>query len=131
MSVPSVIPPAVGTAVAQTQTATMWTPSITPIPNPDEHMLVEWLNEILSSADPLEQALDASYQVGDVSFPPIADTMSIRLRVDVRCMCARKMDCCSLERVFVLTMNAMKKRADKVVKEVPANAAEVWIVCFD
>lgn len=131
LSVPAVIPPAIGTAVAQTQTAVMWTPTITPIPNPDEQMLVQWLNEVLTAADPLEQALDASSQVEDIAFPPITDTASLRLVVRVRCTCARDLDCCSLERMFVLTINAMKKKAGKVLDQVPPNVAEVWIVCHN
>lgn len=54
----SVVPPNMGTAVAETQTAMVWTPTISPTPDPNESKIVEWLNAELLNADPLEQTLD-------------------------------------------------------------------------
>jgi len=128
---PANISPAEGTAVAQTQTATMWTPTITPIPDPNESKIVEWLNDGLLSADALEQALDASYRVRDVSFPYMAGSTSTIFRVDIRCECATDVPCCIPERMFVVTMWSMKGRADKIIDQVPGSVGEVKVVCYD
>lgn len=126
----SAIAPPVGTAVGQTQTATMWTPTSTPIPDPNEPKIVEWLNEGLSAADSLEKSLDANYQARDVFFPGSPASAPTVFRVDVRCDCAFSTQCCVPERMFVVTMLAMKNRADKVVEQVPASVGEVKVVCF-
>lgn len=65
------ISPAEWTAVWRTNTASVWTPTITPTPDPDEKKIVDWLNEVLSQADELERTLDAKYYVLDVYFQPI------------------------------------------------------------
>ena len=127
----SAISPDVGTAVGQTQTAAMWTPTITFTPDPDEPKIVEWLNEALAEADPLEKTLDASYRAVDVSFPFIAGGPSTVFRVDIRCECAVNTQCCIPERMFVLSMQAMKKRADKIIEQVPGSVSDVRVVCFD
>jgi len=85
---PAGISPAEGTAVGQTQTAAVWTPTITSTPDPNESKIVEWLNDGLSSADMLEKALDASYYARDVSFPNVPGSSSTVFRVDIRCECA-------------------------------------------
>lgn len=127
----AVISPVIGTAVGETQTATMWTPTITLTPDPNESKLVEWLNAELSGVDALEQILDASYQVQDVLFPPASSGSSIVFRVDIRCQCAVNTQCCVPERVFVMALSAMKNRADKIVAQVPPNVSELKVVCFD
>jgi hypothetical protein len=128
---PTGVPPVVGTAVGSTQTAAIWTPTITSTPDPNESKIVEWLNEELESADSLEQILDASYQVQDVLFPPASSGSSIIFRVDIRCQCAVNTQCCVPERIFVNTLSAMKNRADKIVEQVPANVSELKVVCFN
>jgi hypothetical protein len=125
------ISPVVGTAVGETQTAAIWTPTITSTPDPNESKIVEWLNAELASADSLEQILDASYQVQDVLFPPAASGSSIVFRVDIRCQCAVNTQCCVPERIFVATLSAMKNRADKIVGQAPANVSELKVVCFN
>lgn len=131
--VPEGITPAEGTAVAQTQTAVMWTPTITSTPDPNESKIVEWLNETLLDADPLESTIDAKYQVVDVTFPVTQGSSPPAIfRVDVRCECALLNErCCIPERIFVLTMRAMKNRAEKVMGQVPVSVNEIKVVCFD
>jgi len=119
------------TAVWQTQTATVWTPTATLPPDPNESKIVDWLNEALSSEDTeLERMVDADYQVQDVLFPPASDNSSLVFRVDIRCQCPLNTQCCIPERMFVAAVLAMKARADKVIKEVPGNVSEVKVVCF-
>lgn len=128
---PAEISPAEGTAVAQTQTATMWTPTITHTPDPNESKIVEWLNEGLSGADPLEKILDASYQIQDVWFPITSSNSYTIFQVDIRCQCATNTQCCVPERMFVVTMYAMKNRADKIIEQVPGNINEIKVVCIN
>jgi hypothetical protein len=119
-----------GTAVAETQTAMVWTPTISPTPDPNESKIVEWLNAELLNADPLEQTLDAKYQVLDASFP-MGNGFSPVFRIDLRCECATNMRCCLPERMFVVTITAMKRRAEKVMEQVPGNTLELQVVCYD
>ena len=128
---PAGVPPVVGTAVGATQTAAIWTPTITSTPDPNESKIVEWLNAELSGEDSLEQILDASYQVQDVLFPPASSGSSIIFRVDVRCQCAVNTGCCVPERIFVAALSAMKNRADKIMEQVPSNVSELKVVCFN
>jgi len=126
------VSPAQWTAVWQTQTATAWTPTVTPLPDPNESKIVDWLNEELSSGDAgLERMLDADYQVQDVLFPNASNGSFLVFRVDVRCQCPKNTQCCIPERMFVVAVSAMKKRAEKIIKEVPGNVGEVKVVCFN
>jgi hypothetical protein len=124
------VSPAQWTAVWQTQTATMWTPTITSTSEPNDSKIVEWLNAELSGADPLERIVDADYQVQDVLFTPASSSSLLVFRVDIRCQCAVNAQCCVPERMFVAAMQAMKKRADKILKEIPGNVSELKVVCF-
>ena len=130
-STAAAISPDVGTKVAQTQTAAIWTPTITPIPDPNEAKIVEWLNEGLLARDPLERSLDAIYQVRDVVFPGVPSSPPVVFRVDIRCDCAFSAQCCVPERMFVLTMWAMKNHADKILNQIPNSVFEVKVVCFN
>lgn len=127
----SAVAPSIGTAVGQTQTATMWTPTITPIPNPSTSKIVEWLNESFSARDALEQSLDAKYEARDAFFPGAPISPPTVFRVDIRCDCAFGTQCCVPERIFVLTMLAMKDRADKILEQVPNSVTEVKVACFN
>jgi len=125
------VPASVGTAVAQTQTAGIWTPTITSTPDPDEPQIVMWLNETLLSADPLEQTLDAKYQVVDVLFPTAPDIASAVFRVDIRCECSTNTQCCIPERMFVMIMRAMEKYPEKIIEQVADRASSVQVTCYD
>src|SRR5512145_1457547 len=128
---PQGVSPVIGTAVGETQTAMVWTPTITSTPDPNESKIVEWLNAELAGADSLEQMLDASYQVQDVLFPFALSGSSTIFRVDIRCQCAVNTQCCVPERIFVATLLAMRSRADKIVEQVPTNVSELKVVCFN
>ena len=125
------ISPAQWTAVWQTQTATLWTPTITTTPDPSENKIVEWLNAEFSSAEPLEQTLDATYRAVDASFPIMPDGASTVFRVDIRCECATYSQCCNPERMFVAVMDAMKKRTDRIMEQVPGSVMQMKVVCYD
>jgi hypothetical protein len=76
--------------------------------------------------------LDADYQVQDVFFVPAPNNSSaLVFRVDVRCQCSTSTQCCVPQRMFVITVQALKKRADKILKEVPDNVSELKVVCFN
>lgn len=127
----SAISPDIGTRVGQTQTATMWTPTVSATPEPNKANIVTWLNYELSAADPLETTLDGRYEVIDVTVLLIPGTTSAALRVHMRCQCGANLQCCSPERMFVLTMLAMKKHREEILKEVPSHVSEVKVICYD
>ena len=126
----SLVAPPVGTAVGETQTASVWTPTVSPTPDPNESKIVEWLNAELSAADALEQTVDARYQVMDVSFPAV-NGQAVAIRVDMRCECALNGQCCVPERMFVVTLGSLKKRAEKILEQVPGTVGELKVVCYD
>jgi hypothetical protein len=129
-SAPPAVPAEMGTAVAQTQTATMWTVTVSPTVDPSEASIIEWLNAEFSGADSLERTIDAKYQAVDMSFPTSPNGSTLLFRVDVHCECARVTSCCTPERIFVITMWAMKKRQEKILPQMPGNLSEVRVVCF-
>jgi hypothetical protein len=127
---PQTVPDPMKTAVVQSLTATMWTPTITPTLDPNEPRILEWLNAGLPS-DQLEATLDTKYQVVDVTFPIVPGSSSTVFRIDVRCQCATGNQCCVPERMFVVTMWSMKQQADKIIEQVPDSTSQVKVVCFD
>lgn len=128
--------PSVGTFVAQTQTATMWTatpvtPSPTPIPN--EAVIVTELNGVLRGADPLGEALDAKFYVTDIGFdtngnPPITNT----IRIHVECEWVLKPSC-TAERAFVVLLHAFEKDGvrKKIVEQIPSTIEIMRVRVFD
>lgn len=129
--VPEEIPAPLWTSMVQTQTATVWTPTYTPTHDADESKIIGWLNETLLMADPLERTLDAKYQVVEIFFPTVPDSSLTVFRVDIRCICTFNPNCCTPERMFVITIGAMKNKAEKVIEDVPGSVHEVKVVCFD
>ncbi len=125
------ISPPQGTAVGETQTAAAWTPTISPTPAPDQAKIVEWLNNELSNIDSLEQTLDAKYQVLDVSFPIESNGLAAMMRINIRCDCSTYSQCCYPERMFIATINSMKKHDDKIIEQVPQTVSEMRVYCFD
>ena len=126
------VSPSEGTAVGKTQTAVAWTPTISPTPVPNQSKIVEWLNTELSNADDaLEHTLDAKYQVVDVSFPIASNGLAAAMRVDIRCECATYGQCCTPERMFVVTVESMKKRGDKIIEQVPLTVSWMKVICYD
>lgn len=126
----------VGTAVAQTQTATMWTPtpvtpSATPVPNP--LVILDALNGALRGADRLGEAMDAKLYVTDVGFdangnPPL----TITLRISVECEWVMHPSC-TTERAFVEVIHALEKEGirKKIVEHMPASIEFIQVVAFD
>jgi hypothetical protein len=126
------IPIEIGTAVANTQTATMWTPTLSPTPNYYIPAMIGWLNLDLSATlDPLEQTLDAKYLVTDISFPPILNSQSLTFRVDVQCECAANANCCVPERMFVVLVNSLRRNQSAILQHVPLGLSEMIVVCRD
>ena len=78
-----------GTKVAQTQTATMWTPApVTPTPThiPNTSVIVNALNDVLRGGDALGETLDAKFYVRDVEFDPSGDTaVKNKIKISVEC----------------------------------------------
>lgn len=126
------ISPSDGTGVAHTQTATVWTITPSPTPVPNQAKIVEWLNAELSSTDhALEQTLDAKYQVLDVIFPLEANGTSTTMLITVRCDCATYGQCCNSERMFVVIIDSMQAKKDKIIEQVPATVGAMKVICYD
>lgn len=125
------VSPSEGTAVGKTQTAVAWTPTISPTPVPNESKIIEWLNAELSSADALEQTLVAKYQVVDVSFPMESNGVRATILVNVRCECATYGQCCNPEQMFVVIIQSMKQRQEKIIGEIPLTVNKMKVVCYD
>jgi hypothetical protein len=127
-----------GTFVAQTQTAGVWT--LTPIqpsasPVPDQAMIVNTLNNVLQGADPLGETLDARFYILDIGFdlsgnPPATRT----IRFHVECEWVTRSSC-TAERAFVVLAHAFKDiKADvrkKLVKQIPETIQVVQVKAFD
>ena len=130
------VPPDVGTFVAQTQTATMWTatpvlPSPTSIPK--EAVIVDALNSVLRGVDPLDEAIDAKFFISDLSFdtggnPPVI----VKMRVHIECEWILQ-PACTPERGFVIFMHVfeMKEVRKKIVDQIPTTVESVQIMSYD
>jgi hypothetical protein len=104
----------------------------TAVPIPPEKAIVMFTNEALNRlADPLSQTVDANYQVLDVRFAPSADGLTMTLTIDARCECANSANCCSLQRTFVVVVNAMKAVQGKIRPYIPLNMGKTLISCRD
>jgi hypothetical protein len=134
------IPLGVGTAVGQTQTAAMWTATITPTSTnvPDELRIVNWLNEepvkdpylFSTRLDQLEETIGASYKFLNVEFI-VENGVTTIFEVDVRCECAIETQCCTAERMFVVTMNEMYLHSREIIAQVPLTVNRMRVVTFD
>lgn len=128
---PNGVPSRMSTAVVESLTATMWSPTPTTTPDPPENKIVEWLNGELTNTNPLEQTLDARYLVTGVSFPFAQGSSAQIFRVDLRCECASNTNCCVPERMFVVFITALKGAKDKITKQVPSNVGVIKVICYD
>jgi len=133
------IDPTIGAFVAQTQTATMWTPApITPTPSvaPKQALIVKALNdEFQKQADPLEETLDAKFSIIDIGFdlsgsPPATTTM----QVHVECEWISRPSCTEA-RAFIVFARAFKGVKpgvrQKIIEQVPETVLIVQIRAFD
>ena len=123
------ISPAEWTAMVSTQTATMWTPTVTPTFHSDVSRILKLLNEGLPQDD-LEMAIDARYTAVDVWFPYKLDTSSRIFHIEIRCECVTNSQCCTSQHMFVLAMRALQYRADDIMEQVPENVIRVDVACF-
>lgn len=122
--------PPIHTAVAQTQTAGMWTPTFTPTVNTDVSRILILLNDGLPNDD-LEMAIDARYSVVDVWFPYLSNSSTDRiLHIDLRCECVSNSQCCTSQHMFILAMRALKHRAEDIIAQVPGNVIRVEVACY-
>ncbi|MBI5935194.1 MAG: hypothetical protein HY867_15950 [Chloroflexi bacterium] len=120
------VPPEKQTAAAPT------TEPPTAVPIPPEKAIVTFTNEaLIRLADPLSQTVDANYQMLDVHFTPSADGLTMTLTIDARCECANNANCCSLQRTFVVVVNAMKAVQGKIRAYIPINMGKVRLSCRD
>lgn len=121
---------AIGTALIQTQTATMWTVIPTQTFNPIIPDMVNWLNaDLVSTANSLRSTLDAEYNVNNISFPYIPDSSALIFRVDVGCICRKSADCCIPERTFVVIVETMKMKFGTTLAQVPAATTQIIVIC--
>src|SRR5215211_2203990 len=127
--VTATIPSEMGTAVAQTQTALVWTAVPTATYNPNIPTMISWLNNDLATVSPLGRTLDAEYHVINVSFPNVQNDSIFQ--VDVGCICMNNSKCCIPERTFVVVVEAMKRYPGAFWAQVPGGINEIMVVCSD
>lgn len=102
------ISPEVGTQVAQTQTASIWTitPSLTPVPLEAE--IIKILNQHIKNYDSLAELVEAEYYIARLDFIKGGDGKVITtMRITIVCKSMTRRTC-TPERAFVLLMNAFK-----------------------
>src|SRR6266498_157031 len=103
------IDPAYSTAVIQTLTATMWTPTpVTPSATPEPHTgkVVEILNGVLVGSDPLAETMEARFTVLDAWIILDGQTNQARtLMINVDCEWVFT-DSCTPERTFVVMIHS-------------------------
>jgi hypothetical protein len=117
---------AMGTAVANTQTATMWTVVPTQTFNPYIPTMVSWLNTDLFNTNALGSTMDAQYSVTDIT---IRNHSPMTFRINVTCICKNNSDCCIPERTFVVILESLKRNSPDALAQVPADVSQMMVVC--
>ena len=80
------ISPEAATSVIQSLTATMWTPTATPLPEPDLVAIIDGLNGVIVDSDPLRETIEAKFNVLDVHFPVEPNSQQILvMQIDMEC----------------------------------------------
>lgn len=128
------ISPEIGTAVAQSQTASMWTPAPTTTPVPNTGKIVQILNGVIVGTDPLAETIEAKFRVIDAQFinsPPLntADILSIHVECE-----SIYNNSCTPEETFVALMHAFvatDKIIVKVSEQVPPTVLIMQVVTFN
>jgi hypothetical protein len=124
---PTSIPDNVGTDVAHTQTATMWTVAPTQTFNPNITNMVNWLNaDLVSSANSLGSAIDARYSVTDIK---VENHSPLTFRINISCICMNDAECCVPERTFVVILEILKKNSAATLNQVPPDVSQIMVVC--
>ena len=123
------VPNDIGTAVANTQTAAVWTAAPTQTFNPNISIMVNWLNaELVSSTNALGSTMDAKYGVTGITFK---NHSPMTFRIDVNCICMNDADCCIPERTFVVILESLKRNPNSALTQVPVDVSQMMVVCFD
>jgi len=107
----------------------MWTPSVTPTINPNSPRILELLNEEFLSDD-LETTLNARYEAVDVWFSNFSSGLPPMFHLKIRCECPINGHCCVPEYMFVLTIRAIKNRADELIPQVPYDVIQLNVECY-
>lgn len=127
---PTTLSPQIHTAVAQSQIAMLWTPTLTATVYPDRSEILRLLNDGLP-VDDLEMAIDARYSFVDAWFPIHSDNLSRIFRIEIRCECVVDHQCCTPQRMFVVAMRAMKNHAEEIIGRVPHNVIRLDVGCHN
>ncbi|MEW6406455.1 MAG: hypothetical protein AB1649_32115 [Chloroflexota bacterium] len=131
------INPPILTAVAQTQTAMLWTPTpVTPsaTPEPDTANIVDVLNNAMIGVDPLAETIVARFSVIDVQVitePTTSLSETLRIHIDCEWIYS---DGCTLEESFVALIKALtrnEKTIEKITENVPQTVHTLQVVAFD
>ena len=120
----------VGTMVAQTQTAAVWTPApiITAVPN--QVLILDTLNSGMQGVDRLDEAIDAKFNVSDIAFESYHNSpFTNLLQIQVECDGVSTKPSCTAERAFVVFVHVFtdKKIRSKIIKEIPVTITIIQI----
>jgi hypothetical protein len=126
----------VGTNVAETQTASVWTatpitPTSTPIP--DQVKIIEALNNFIKGHNPLDEAIDAKFYVTEVAFEETNNpSVKTGLWITVECEYLYHSSC-TAERAFVVVMEALQHEntRNKIVKQIPTTVHTLKVFALD
>jgi hypothetical protein len=134
---PDLTSPEIQTAVIQSLTATVWTPTpVTPTatPEPNTSRIVDVLNNAMIGSDPLAETVDAKFTVIDARVM-LDDTtkQSTTLRIHVECEWVFT-DSCTPEQTFVALIRALtvnNKLVTKIAPQIPSTVSTLQMVAFD
>ncbi len=122
------------TAVIQSMTATMWTPTPSPTPRPNTLTIINVLNNEIIDSDPLAETIDAKFNVLDVRFPLDNGSGQIQtMQIDVECEWVFA-DSCTPQASFVHLMDGFVgdgKVISKILAQVPASVQSMEVACFN
>jgi hypothetical protein len=131
------VSPADQTAVVQTLTATVWTPTpptASPTPEPNLIAIIEILNNAMVGSDPLAETIKAKFSIIDarILMDGAANLAGI-LQLSIECEWIFS-DSCTLEETFVVLMRALTaddKVTGKIIEQVPLTVHTLQMVAFD
>ncbi|MCL4530233.1 MAG: hypothetical protein M1282_12550 [Chloroflexi bacterium] len=122
------------TAVIQTMTAALWTPTPSLTPEPDSRTITDLLNGVMIGSDPLSETIEAKFNVLDVRFPIEPNSKKVvTMQMDVECEWIFT-DNCTPEETFVHLMKGFdpkSKLIDKISAQVPPTVKIVEVTTFN
>ena len=128
------ISPEAATSVIQSLTATMWTPTATPIPEPDLAAIIDGLNGVIVDSDPLRETIEAKFNVLDVHFPVESNSNQILvMQVDMECEWIITNSCIP-EESFANLMHgfaANDKVTKRIAAQVPVTVRSLEVTTFN